>query len=197
MIDNEPVLRRTFLIDAARLAAGGLLASELQLLAGCARDDGNRDVDFNMLTVAEGRAMRALAAQICPRNGDLPGANDAGVVYFVDRVFGMPFFADAAALIRSGLADLDARATIAGKHADFAAASDEEQIAIMRVIDKSPFFIAARTLVVIGMFSDPKYGGNRGEVGWSLLGIEHRPSFTAPFGFYDAQVSAPAAPGAA
>jgi gluconate 2-dehydrogenase gamma chain len=185
MTHDEAVPRRTFLIDAARLAAAGLITLELQLLVGCARDDGKRDGAFANLSAAEARAMRALAAQIIPAEGDLPGAEQAGVVYFVDRAFAMPFFTDSATVIRSGLADLDARARAGGGHRDFASASDAEQIAIMRGIETTPFFVAARTMVVIGMFADPSYGGNRGMVGWSLLELEHRPMFTAPFGWYD------------
>jgi hypothetical protein len=183
---DQAVPRRTFLIDAARLAAAGFLTVELQLLIGCARDNSKQDGSFANLTPTEARTMRALAAQIIPAEGELPGAEKAGVVYFVDRAFAMPFFADSATAIRDGLADLDARAKAAGGHRDFAAAPDAEQISILRAIETTPFFAAARTMVVIGMFADPTYGGNRDAVGWSLLGVEHHPMFTAPFGWYDA-----------
>jgi gluconate 2-dehydrogenase gamma chain len=196
MTHNELVSRRSFLIDAARVAAAGWLTLELQLLVSCARDDGQRDADFANLTAAEGRTLRAFASQILPSDDDVPGADEAGVVYFVDRAFGMPFFADSAAVIRSGLADLDARAKRAGGRRDFASASRAEQIAIMRAIEATPFFADARTLVVIGMFADPSYGGNRGGAGWSLLALERRPSFIAPFGWYDAHQLPSAASGA-
>jgi Gluconate 2-dehydrogenase subunit 3 len=183
---DEAVPRRTFLIDAARLAAAGFITVELQLLLGCARDNGKQDGAFANLSAAEARTMRSLASQIIPAEGDLPGAEKAGVVYFVDRAFGMPFFADSATIIRGGLADLDSRAHAAGGHRDFASAPDAEQLAILSAIETTPFFAAARTMVVIGMFADPSYGGNRGAVGWSLLGLEHHPMFSAPFGWYDA-----------
>lgn len=188
MTHNELVPRRTLLIDAARVAAAGWLTFELQRLVECARDSGRGDSEFAHLTTAEGRALRAFAAQILPSDNDTPGADEAGVVYFVDSAFGMPFFADSVAVIRSGLADLDSRAKTAVKRRDFASASGAEQIAIMRTIEATPFFVAARTLVITGMFADPSYGGNRDGAGWSLLALEHRPSFTAPFGWYDAHL---------
>jgi hypothetical protein len=180
----EPIPRRSFLIDAARVAAAGWLTVELQLLMGCARDDGNRE-GFTNLTAAEGRTMRAFAAQILPSDADLPGAEEAGAVHFVDRAFGMPFLADSVPIIRSGLADLDSRAQSAARRQSFASASSAEQVAIMRTIETTPFFVSARALVIIGTLADPSYGGNRGGAGWALLDIEHRPSHTAPFGWYD------------
>jgi hypothetical protein len=35
------------------------------------------------------------------------------------------------------------------------------------------------------MFSLPGYGGNRGELGWRLMGFEDTHAFFPPFGFYD------------
>ena len=193
MPHRTAIPRRTFLIDAARVAAAGWLTLDLQLLVGCARDKSNRDAGFAHLTTAEGRVLRAFAAQIIPSDNGAPGAEEAGAAYFVDRAFGMPFFADSVPVIRSGLADLDARATTVSGRPDFASASDAEQIAIMRAIEATPFFVGARTLVIIGTLADPSYGGNRDGAGWALLGVEHRASFTAPFGWYDAQL-APSSP---
>jgi len=57
-------------------------------------------------------------------------------------------------------------------------------------------FHTARTLVVIGTFADPSHGGNTGGAGWSMIGIDHQPSYEAPFGWYDAQSSVSATKGA-
>jgi hypothetical protein len=46
MTHREPIPRRTFLIDAVRLAAAGWLTLDLQLLVGCARDESNREGGF-------------------------------------------------------------------------------------------------------------------------------------------------------
>jgi gluconate 2-dehydrogenase gamma chain len=197
MSNHDLLPRRTFLVDAARIAAAGFLTLDLQLLVGCARDTGIRDAGFAHLTAGESRALRAFAAQILPSENGAPGAEALGAAYFVDHAFGMPFFADSVPLIRSGLADLDARAISEYRRRDFAAAPDEDQLAIMRSIESTPFFVSARNLIIIGAFADPSYGGNRGGAGWSLLGVEHRPSYAAPFGWYDAQLAAPSPAGAA
>jgi hypothetical protein len=42
-------------------------------------------------------------------------------------------------------------------------------------------------LVVMGVFSDPSWGGGRGDVGHTLLQIEHAAAYQPPFGWYDAQ----------
>ena len=138
--------------------------------------------------------MRAFAMQILPSDDGTPGADEAGAVYFVDRAFGMSLFAEAVPVVRAGLAQLDVRAGAAGARGGFASLSSARQVAIMKEIEATPFFATARTLVVIGTFADPKYGGNRGNAGWAMMGVEHRPSWVAPFGWYDAP-EAPDAPG--
>ena len=40
-------------------------------------------------------------------------------------------------------------------------------------------------LTLLGMFSLPSYGGNRGGVGWKLIGFEDAHVFQSPFGYYD------------
>jgi len=137
--------------------------------------------------------MRAFAAQIIPSDDGSPGAEEAGAVHFVDRALGMPAFANSVAVIRTGLADLDVRASHIDASKVFAALSGKQQIAIMRAIEHEPFFTAARALVVIGTFADPSYGGNKGGAGWMMIGIDHRPSYSAPFGWYDASLGQDAA----
>jgi len=177
--------RRGFLAESGQAASAAWIALEVPWvasLASCARDDG----DFAALTSAEARVMRAFAAQIIPSDQSLPGADEAGAVYFIDRAFGMPFFADIVPVVRAGLADLDTRARTLGER-DFASLSPGRQVAIMRQVDRTPFFAAARMLVVIGTFADPSYGGNRHGAGRTIVGVEHRPTYSAPYGWYDAQ----------
>ncbi|MBK8057273.1 MAG: hypothetical protein IPK33_05150 [Gemmatimonadetes bacterium] len=45
-----------------------------------------------------------------------------------------------------------------------------------------------RFATMVGMFGDPSHGGNRGGVGWKP-GFEHRASYEAPFGYYDAEAA--------
>ena len=182
----DRLTRRGFLTESGKAATAGWIALEtpwLAALAGCTRDDENR---FAALTPAEAKAMRAFAAQIIPSDKSLPGADEAGAVHFIDRAFGNPFFADVVPVVRAGLADLDARARALGER-DFASVSPGRQEAILRQVERTPFFLAARMLVVIGTFADSTYGGNRGGAGWTIVGFEHEPTYASPFGWYDAQ----------
>ena len=130
--------------------------------------------------------MRAFAAQILPADDDTPGADDMGAVQFIDRALRAPSFAANVPIIRAGLAELDRRARALDGSSDFATLGAAQQMEIMQQIEHEPFFVAARTLVVSGTFADPSYGGNARGAGWAMLGMEHRPSYAAPFGWYDA-----------
>jgi len=181
--------RRDFLAQSGQSLSAGWLSFQLPwiaVLAGCARDDADRGAALLHLTPGEGRTMQAFAAQIIPSDDGTPGANELGVIYFVDRALGTPYFSPNLQILRAGLEDLDAQARAAGERSGFASLDARRQIAIMRNIEHTPFFAAARTLVVIGAFADPSHGGNKGGAGWAMLGVEHRPSFSAPFGWYDA-----------
>jgi gluconate 2-dehydrogenase gamma chain len=193
VMQTSSLLRRTFLIDVARLAAAGVLALELPLLEACARDSASHDSPLLNLTEPEGRTLHAFARQIVPSEKGRPGADEAGAVTFVDRAFGMPFFVDRVPAMRRGLAELDTRAKAAGARNGFASLANAGQITLLREIQETPFFTVARALVVIGVLADPKYGGNRGEVGWSLVGYDHRPSHSPPFGWYDTPEAEPVA----
>jgi len=181
--------RRGFLAHSGQSLTAGWLSYQLPwiaVLAGCSRDDANRGASFLHLTPAEARTMQAFAARIIPSDDGTPGADELGVVYFIDRALGTPNFSASLPLMRSGLEHLDASAHAKGARNGFASLDAGRQIALMRTIEQTPFFTAARTLVVIGAFADPSHGGNRGGAGWGMMGIEHSPSFTAPFGWYDA-----------
>ena len=189
-MDASQQTRRSFLADASRGVIASWVALNLPLvgsLASCAREDARERSEFKTLTSAEARAMRALAAQIIPSDNDGVGAEEAGAVYFIDRALGQAYFAESLPLIRAGLADLDERAHGLNRKWDFSSLSSEQQMTIIREIERKPFFAAARTLVVLGTFADPSHGGNRDLAGWKLVKMDHAPTYTAPFGWYDAQ----------
>lgn len=192
--------RRAFLADAGRIATAVWLSLQLPWLAsveGCTRKDAPTGGPFAGLTPAEIRALEAFAAQIIPPVHGGPGAVELGAVRFVERALGRPFFAGRVAVVRAGLADLDARARALGGRRVFASLTAGQQAAILRQIEQGAFFKAARTLVLMGTFADPSYGGNRDGAGWAMIGIDHRPSYTAPFGYYDTPAGAASARGAA
>lgn len=140
---------------------------------------------FKVLSADEGAALAAIAARIMPTT-DTPGATEAGVVYFMDAAFGS-FHKDALADGRKGLADLERRVATAhpGKKG-FATLTPVQQDALLRDIESTPFFHGVKFQTMMGMFSEPSYGGNRNEVGWKLLGFNPHGPHKPPFGYYDA-----------
>ena len=182
---STPSTRRAFLAGAGSAGTAAWLSLQLPWLAaldGCAHGGSCPG-----LSPVETRAMEAFAAQIIPPVRGEPGAVELGAVAFVDRALSEPFFAATVPVVRDGLADLDARGRALGAPHGFAQLNPPEQAAILRQIEDTDFFKAARTLVLIGAFADPSHGGNRDGAGWTMLGVDHRPSYTAPFGYYDGE----------
>jgi gluconate 2-dehydrogenase gamma chain len=184
--------RRDMLAASARALGTGWIAAYLpaiSALAACARDDLQRAASTTLLSADEARAFTAFAAQIIPSD-DGPGDTEAGAVYFVDRALGS-FFSGMTDVIRTGLRDLDTRAknSGAGNTGAFADLPPARQIVIMKEIEQTPFFGTARMLTLMGTFADPSYGGNRDHLGFALLQIDHQPTYSPPFGYYDAEVA--------
>ena len=71
----------------------------------------------------------------------------------------------------------------------FAALTPAQQDEVIRDIEKTPFFEAARFDTIVGTFALPTWGGNRDYAGWHMLGFEHQPAFQPPFGYYDAEIN--------
>jgi hypothetical protein len=140
---------------------------------------------FAFFTAAQAADVDAMAAQIIPTDST-PGARDAHVVVFIDRILST-FEKEAGPEYAKGLAELAAETR--RRHpsaASFAALLPADQIAVLTAIEKTPFFNLVRTHTVTGFFAAPVHGGNAGKVGWQLLryddALNHRP----PFGYYDA-----------
>lgn len=141
---------------------------------------------FQTLTAEEARELAAIAERIFPSD-DTPGAREAGVIYFIDRALGS-IMADYLVPIRAKLAELLRRITVVFPEiGTFSGLSPERQLALLRGIEGRSFFESMRTLTLMGMFTLPKYGGNRDKIGWKVLGFEDRHQWSPPFGYYDAQ----------
>jgi gluconate 2-dehydrogenase gamma chain len=183
--------RRDFLSTAGAALGGSWLAATLPALtaiSACAREAADNGEPFSVLTSSEARTMSAFAAQILPSSAQLPGATEAGAVYFVDRAIGS-IFAPMRDSIQQGLADLDTRAARHGAR-EFADLTSDQQIAAMKEVENTPFFFQARMLTIMGVLADPRYGGNRNEALNRLMRVEHGSSWQPPFGYYDAQLVA-------
>lgn len=181
----------------ASLAVGGLglLATEWPgldeaLAHAHAVRAGEAPARFDVLTAAEAAEVAAIAARIMPTT-DTPGATEAGVVFFADRLFRGEAAAELADF-RKALAAMPARVTAQRAGITrFAALPVADQDALLAQMEtqRVPFFGWMRFIVMVGMFADPRHGGNRGEAGWKLIGFENRMAHTPPFGHYDAEAA--------
>lgn len=167
--------RREFL---ARLAlVGG--ASFLPLPAcrpGCARTPSPpraKTFDTRAWAVVE-----AATARLIPTD-DVPGAREANVVGFIDAQLAEPHFAVFRREFVAGVAALDLVA--AARFGDrFLKIAPDRQDAVLAAVQDGEggaaafsaahFFQVLYTLTLEGFLSDPVYGGNRGRVGWSVIG---------------------------
>jgi len=188
-MDHDALSRRAFLIalaDALGVAAVGLSWPEIAEAAHeahiAAQAPGVRSIVF--FTPADAADVEAIAARIVP-SGALPGAHEAGVVYFIDGALST-FFARLAPDFRAQLADFQTACRERNPDAaSFAALTTERQIEFLHSVEQTSFFERMRLLTLIGMFSSPDYGGNVDRAGWKLLGFEDRHTFEPPFGWYD------------
>jgi gluconate 2-dehydrogenase gamma chain len=144
---------------------------------------------FTALSVSDAEVIDALAGRIIPAVDGGPGAHEAGVVFFIDKALAT-FNAGQKKTYADGVQDLNRRAARKWKgSASFAKLTPAQQDELLREIEKTPFFQAARFDTIVGTFALPTWGGNRDYVGWHMLGLDHQPRFQPPFGEYDAEVN--------
>jgi hypothetical protein len=183
--------RRTFLRVAAAAGAGWAAADLGAIetaLAWAAQRATRGESEFKVLTAAQAATIDAMSSRILPSVDGRPGAHEAGAVDFVDRALAT-FNAGQTRLYRRGIADLDRRAARRRRGAAFASLAVPAQDDVLRLVQKTPFFLAVRFDTIVGTFGLPVWGGNRNYAGWHAIGLDHQPAFQAPFGFYDADVN--------
>jgi gluconate 2-dehydrogenase gamma chain len=189
MVAPEELSRRHFLKAAGTAAGAAWLAAAWPAVlaaaqgAAAARDAGDA---FETLTAEDAADLAAIAAQIFPTD-TLPGANEAGVVYFMDGAL-RTFMAGQADELLGGLTALNQKAAIELARPDvrFATLSSDEQVRMLKAEEASAFFGTVHFLTIAGMFALPVYGGNSDYAGWKVLGFDHRHAWAPPFGAYDA-----------
>jgi hypothetical protein len=132
------------------------------------------------LGAAEAADFAAIAARIMPTT-DTPGANEAGVIYFIDRALGAEM-SSALEYLRAGLAQLNADTS------RFADDDEDTQDQRLSKIEDGDFFNTMWMLTMFGFFSMSKHGGNKNNVAWDLIDFEgDHGAWEHPFGHYDAQ----------
>jgi hypothetical protein len=187
--------RRQFLSAGMTLAGAGLIDLNWAEVAAAAEHADHMahaeesvaaPVSFATLTAVEAVEVEAIASLIIP-SGDMPGAREAGVVYFIDRALGT-FFASELPAFRKGLEsfqrDFAAHSSTART---FSTVGSARQVSWLHEVENTPFFNTVRRLTLLGLVALPKYGGNRDKLGWKLLGFEDRHFWQPPFGHYDAE----------
>ena len=144
---------------------------------------------FEFFSPEHAAEVESVAAQIIPTD-DTPGAREAGAVYFIDRALNT-FDRERQAVYTQGLGELQAKTReLFPNAAKFSALNGDQQIQVLKAIEKTPFFAQIRTHTITGFLANPEYGGNRDEIGWKLIGFDGKFHYQPPFGYYDAESKA-------
>ena len=188
-LHNRRAFLRAAVAAGAAWSAADLLAVEDALAWSADQATGQGRGGFTVLAAADADVLDALASRIIPSVDGRPGAHEAGVVFFIDKALAT-FNSGQKKMYADGVQDLNRRAARKWKgSASFARLTPAQQDELLREIEKTPFFQAARFDTIVGTFALPTWGGNRDYAGWHMLGLEHQPRFQPPFGEYDAEVN--------
>jgi gluconate 2-dehydrogenase gamma chain len=197
--------RRDFLWQAGGVAGAAWLSAQWPAVVAAA-EHAHQAVrsqipsKFEVLTHEQARQVEAIASQIIPTD-DMPGAREAGVVYFIDRAL-KTFASESKESYEKGIAQLNQ--LTASKYPgtrSFADASGEQQTAVLTAFTAEEntqerqgglgpgqgqnFFQVIRMHTIYGFLVDPSAGGNHDYAGWKVAGRDVAPMFSPPFGFYD------------
>jgi gluconate 2-dehydrogenase gamma chain len=130
------------------------------------------------LTAAEAATLEAVVARLIPRDGNGPGALEAGAARYIDGALANALAAQRPAYA-AGLAALEAhaRAKAGRAFADLPPDKQDELIGDLEqnrapgfTPSSSAFFALVLGHTLEGTFGDPHYGGNRDFIGWELIG---------------------------
>src|SRR5579864_8574910 len=202
---NEPC-RRTFLLQSiSGLGVAWISAQWPSVLAAATHAHqaakSPASAKFEFFTPEQAVEIDAITARIIPSD-DSPGAHEAGAVYFIDRVL-VTFASENQKDYKEGLPELQERVLeLYPGLAKFSAGTPEQQDAVLHSFDNNAgpggrafrprpgaqnFFETLRQHTIAAFLIDPESdtGGNRGGVGWQLIGRDREHAFQPPFGFYD------------
>ena len=127
-------------------------------------------------TDVEWVTLSAAVDRMLPRDED-PGALDANVPEYIDRMLQTENLQQMRSNFVPGVAALERRAQRMFK-TSFATATPAQQDELLTIFKNSPeksgeahWYEMLVVLVMEGFLGDPSYGGNKGEVGWKLVGF--------------------------
>jgi gluconate 2-dehydrogenase gamma chain len=128
-------------------------------------------------TASEYAVVTAACERILPRDED-PGARDAQVPVYIDRMLRTPELTQMRRDFVQGVAALERRSRSMFQQG-FAQARPEQQDELLTLFKDSPpgtgeahFYELLVVLTLEGFLGDPSYGGNQGKVGWRLVGFD-------------------------
>jgi gluconate 2-dehydrogenase gamma chain len=134
------------------------LAGYLERAAACAciaRSD--EPPTFQFFSLEQAAEVEAMSTQIIPTD-DAPGAREARVVYFIDRVL-TTFDRHRQPEYTQGLGRLPARAQkMFPGEGKFSRLRSAQQIRLLTAIQNTKFFELVRVHTVMGLLANPEYG---------------------------------------
>lgn len=185
---NDPN-RRRFLLSGLQGVGGAWASLHWPAIMAAAHHAAQmREVippaKLEVLTADQATEIEAAASRIIPTD-DTAGAREAGVIYFIDRALGT-FAADRRDDYEKGLPVLQAKThELFPKAQKFSQANSDQQDAVLQALEEQPIFELILTHTIMGFLADPARAGNRGAVGWKVIGFDDSPAFAPPFGYYD------------
>jgi gluconate 2-dehydrogenase gamma chain len=169
--------RRRFLslLSLAALPASGCRRRRAFRTPSCAVAAPPPQGPGRVLDAAQWSTLRAACARLLPSDGE-PGAEEAGVVAYIDAELAHPPVASFRDELLRGLGQLETLARRAGS-SSFATLPAERQDALLQRLQRGSrhCFLVLLTLTMEGFLCDPIYGGNRDQVGWRFIAFSPRP----------------------
>lgn len=184
--EGQNLSRRSFV----RIVRDGAIILVLPEILGCrlfrseevpptsvTQDRSRAPYQLRFLTTEETATVEALTARIIPSD-ERPGAKEARVVHFIDYML-VTAYAAQQTFYRDGLRQLNKLSQVRLDRL-FAGLAEADQDVLLHQMERreirdwkeaGDFFSTVRAHTIEGMFSDPKYYGNAGRVGWELLGV--------------------------
>lgn len=198
--------RRDFLLKMGGVAGATWLDAQWPAVVAAAQHAhqavaAKQAVAFEIFTPEQAAEVEAIASRLIPTD-DMPGAKEAGVVYFIDRAL-KTFASDSRSVYDLGLSGLNKLTSESFPGVErFSAATPEQQDKLLTELSEASsqptaqprrrqrligtnFFQTILFHTVSGFLADPEEGGNRGFAGWKVIGREPDHTFSPPFGFYD------------